>query len=227
MADYVHAVTMALLNPQLLMVFGVSNCTVARYLLIFHLELHMVSMMGGCNTANGDITWEKREIESENVIHSKTSYKVPYLTTTRGNQMMPHGTFMRLVMTRHMLNTRSVKVILVRVLRLKCHKEKCPALHNTPKKRTKIKRPKLQQPSVIVPDLLSLVSDNSSLPQAMLLKSTIHKTKSSVWWLCVVQLILDCVKLPANLCLCQPAQQLLNVCSQTLVSYTDTDQIEK
>jgi len=76
----------------------------------------------------------------------------------------------------------------------------------------------------LVPDLLSFMTDNSSLPQAMLhesTNSTIHKTKvfGGYLWIGVVQSILDYVKLPANLCLCQPAQQLLNVCSQTLVSY--------
>jgi len=37
----------------------------------------------------------------------------------------------------------------------------------------------------LVPDLLSFMSDNSSLPLAMLHKSTINKIKPSVWWLCV------------------------------------------
>ena len=41
---------------------------------------------------------------------------------------MPYGTFMVLVMIRLLLNTRSVKVI--------SHREKCPAIRNTPKKRT-------------------------------------------------------------------------------------------
>ena len=143
-----------------------------------------------------------------------------YLTTTWGNKKMPYRTFMMLLMTRLLLNARSVKVILVTEFydwNVTERNVQPFAIHQ----RREPKRPKLQQPSVIVPDLLSLVSDNSSLPQAMLLKSTIHKTKSSVWWLCVDRCgaIKGLCKMTANLCLCQPAQQLLNMWSQTLVSY--------